>query len=95
MAWSKYRDESWMKQDVHTFSCDNDSVYHQINVFTSLEEHHGRKLTQHVASVRAGAYGETLYEVTLPFHTKIKDARATAIKLAQQANADGNAVFVL
>jgi len=95
MQWRKYTDESWMNQEVHTCLCDSDSVYHSINVFTSIVDNGYRKLTQHTAQVRCAAYGEFLYEITLPFGTRIKAAREKAIQLAREANANGQAKFEL
>jgi len=95
--WTSYDDNDFMNQTVHTLNVDSDSLYHSVKVFTTKKMHPVAMLkrTQHTAQVCCGAYGETVYEIDLPFGTTIKEARAKAESMAAEANSKGLSRFTL
>lgn len=97
MKWHSYEDDDFMRQTVHTLAVDSSSPYHSVKVFSSKKIHPVAMLkrTQHTAQVCCGAYGETVYEVDLPFGTKLAEAKAKAVAMAQEANSKNLAEFPL
>lgn len=95
--WTQYEDNDFMQQTVHTLQVDSDSLYHSVKVFSSKKMHPVAMLkrTQHTAQVCCGPFGETVYEIDLPFGTPIKAARDKAEVMAREANAQGLAKFSL
>lgn len=97
MKWNTYDDDDFMKQMVSTLATDSDSPYHSVRVFSSKKMHPVAMLkrTQHTAQVCCGPYGETVYEIDLPFGTSIHSARAKAIEMAREANSRNLSHFTL
>lgn len=95
MKWTQYDDSDFMKQTVHKLCVDSNDVYHSVRVFTVKKMHPVAMLkrTQHTAQVCCGPYGETVYEVELPFGTNVKDARAKAEAMARETNERGLSKF--
>ncbi len=97
MKWTSYDDNDFMRQKVYRLQVDSDSTYHEVRIFSAEEIHPVAMLKRirHCVQVCAGPYGETVYEIDMPFGTKISAAKEKAIELARRANADNAARFAL